>query len=391
MPFFPDRATLEQYAERARARLLQFAPGRRMLTARPLRGLLLNTEQLEERVRALASEHRVVQSDGSMLLLQRTIDRNERLVNNAYRAFNGDARARLSITPAAEWLVDNIHVVTDQIREVRQDLPQGYYRKLPKLASGPYRGFPRIYGLALTIIEHTDGHLDQEQLVRCVVAYQAVAPLTMGEVWAVPIMLRLGLIDNIGRLANLTLDARELRVEADAWAERVLAERSTTSGEGHPILREIEQKYPQLLLPFVVQLLRRLRGHEGEVDVAALVAWIERQPALPYNTAEELIHAENQRQAANQVSVANTITSMRMLNAIDWETWFERVCLVEQVLRQDPNGTYARGTFATRDRYRHELEVLARGSGMSELDLARLVIEHAQQARREERAEAEGH
>ena len=106
------------------------------------------------------------------------------------------------MTGAAEWLLDNFHIITEALREVRTDLPPGYYDRLPKLAAGPLAGLPRVYWLALELIAHTDSALEEPTLAEFIRAYQAVTPLTIGELWAVPIMLRLVLVENLSRLAE---------------------------------------------------------------------------------------------------------------------------------------------------------------------------------------------
>jgi cyclic beta-1,2-glucan synthetase len=177
-----------------------FIRRRQPLSDRPIRGVILTTGQLEERARTLAAEHTVVMQPGKARALLASVDRNHRLLRLAYQTLAADAAQRQPLTPAAAWLVDNYHVVVSQIREIRQDLPGGYYHELPKLKGGPHDGKPRVYALALELIEHTDGRIDLEQLTRFVLAYEAGAPLSIGEIWAIPIMLRVGLIQNLGRL-----------------------------------------------------------------------------------------------------------------------------------------------------------------------------------------------
>ncbi len=361
------------------------------LSDRPIRGVILTTEQLEERARTLAAEHTIVMQPGKAGALLASVDRNHRLLQLAYQTLAADAAQRQPLTPAAAWLVDNYHVIVGQIREIRQDLPGGYYHELPKLKGGPHNGRPRVYAMALELVEHTDGRIDLEQLTRFVLAYEAVAPLSIGEIWAIPIMLRVGLIQNLGRLARLMLDERHLRLEGAAWAERILAQKDVGSFEGNTAFRQLAHAHPQLPLPLAVELIQQLRSQEAEFDIARLMVWLEQQPSLPYNTAEEIILAEQRRQSANQVSVANTITSMRTMDAVDWPDWFERVSMVEQILRQDPAGAYGRSTFATRDRYRHELERLSRRSGLSEDAIARRLIRIALQAQEEGRSLRETH
>jgi hypothetical protein len=345
-----------------------------------LRGELLNADQLEHHARDLAAIHSTVLRAGSMRQLQAMLDLHEQQISAGHQFLRDTTQRRREITPAAEWLLDNIHVVVDQIREIRQDLPRGYYSELPKLQAGPLAGQPRVYAVALELIEHTDGRIDLALLLRFVMAYQSVAPLTMGELWAVAIMLRFGLVANLARLVGLILAASTAREQADSWADRLLAEDAGADMVHSPALAALAQQHPQLSSAFAVRLLYRLRAYDGERDIGPIVTWLEQQPVVPYTNVEALIHAENQRQASSQVAIGNTITSMRLLSTIDWADWFERVSLVEQVLREDPAGAYGRSTFATRDHYRHAVEQLARRSRAGELEVARRVLELARSA-----------
>lgn len=308
------------------------------------------------------------------------LDRNEQRISAVHHFLLDTNQGRREITPAAEWLLDNIHIVVDQIREIRQDLPRGYYSELPKLKGGAFAGQPRTYAIALELIEHTDGRIDLEHLLRFITAYQSVAALTMGELWAVAIMLRLGLVENLARLVGLILAASTAREQADQWADRLLAEEAGADMRYSPAFAELALRHVTLPSAFAVRLLYRLRAYDGEHDIGPIISWLEQQPVIPFSDIEALIHAENQRQASSHAAIGNTITSMRTLSTIDWADWFERVSQVEQVLRQDPAAAYARGTFATRDHYRHAVEQLARRSGTNELEVALRVVELARKA-----------
>src|SRR5438034_8304839 len=154
-------------------------------------------------------------------LLQR-VEHNGRVLRDSYRVIANAIRQERAITPAAEWLVDNFHVVDEQLREIRDDLPSGFYRQLPKLADGPFEGYPRVYGLAWAFVAHTDSRLDRDTLRRFVRAYQRVQPLTIGELWAVAITLRVVLVENLRRGARRIVTSRAARQEADALADRLL-------------------------------------------------------------------------------------------------------------------------------------------------------------------------
>ncbi len=263
----------------------------------------------------------------------------------------------------------------DQVREIRQDLPRHYYLELPKLADGPLAGYPRVYAFARELITHTAGRLDLQTLVDFATAYQRVAPLTIGEIWAIPIMLRLALVEELRRLAADVVAARRSRDRARKWGVQL----NTSAREPDRIigemLRDEAAASGRLSAPFVVELLHWLRDQPS----SAAPAWHALQRALEAqdDSAEEMLRVEHQREAAGQLAIANIITTMRLLSSIEWPIFFERVSLVEQILREDPAGAYARMDFPTRDRYRHSVEQLARGAKASEQDVARRAVELA--------------
>ncbi len=293
---------------------------------------------------------------------------NGRVLLAAYRAIAAAIREERAISPASEWLVDNFHIVDEQIREIRDDLPSGYYRQLPKLAAGPLAGYARVYGLAWGFVEHTDSRFDLELFRRYVRAYQRVEPLTIGELWASAISLRLVLVENLRRLVDALIARRRARDAADATADRLLGVSGQPAGPD-VVIGELAADPPGV--PFAVQLDRRLREEEGG-GVAAVLAWLRGQLAARGTTSDDVVRTDHQEQMAIHVTVRNVITSMRLLSAVDWTEFFESVSLVEAALR---DGTrVAEMDFPTRDRYRAAVEELARGAGLPEIEVARRAV-----------------
>jgi cyclic beta-1,2-glucan synthetase len=265
-------------------------------------------------------------------------------------------------------LLDNFHLIEVEIRDTRHDLPWEYYRDLPKLASREMAGIARVYAMALEVIRHTDGRLDRHQLVRFMSAYQTVAPLTIGELWAWPSMVKLALIENLRRLADETLQGRYARHRADAYL----------AGSGAEAVAPPASLPEVLETTYVVRLLQRMREY-GPL-VSPVRAAVEERLAAQGMTAEDAIRTEHQRQAAGQVSVANAITSLRLCATLDWTQYFETVSLIEQVLQRDPAGVYGRMDFLSRDRYRQAVEELAEPTGEAQLRVALRSVESARQA-----------
>ncbi len=332
----------------------------------PIREEIFSVERLEQFAHTLAHEHHIVRKKGRARLLPRLED-NGRKLFAAYRSLVEAIRIGRSISPAAEWLVDNFHIVEEQLREIREDLPKSYYNELPKLEEGSLKDYPRIYAVALEQIAHTDSRLETNTLRRFIAAYQTVSPLTIGELWAVAISLRLALVENLRRLANRIVAAREHREQADKLADRILELASRQPGALLPLVTERLGKREKLPQALVVQLVQRLR--EQDPDVMPVIQWLEQQLAKQHTSIEQVIHLEHQRQAATQVTVGNIITSMRLLSTLDWRDFFESVSLIDPLLGKDPANAYLRMEFASRDRYRHVVERISKRTDFTELEV----------------------
>jgi len=340
----------------------------------PIRAEIFSVERLEQYAQTLAAQHKTVIKKTRAQLLPRLED-NGRKLFAAYKLLVEAIRKGRPMSPAAEWLVDNFHIVEEQLREIREDLPKSYYHELPKLVNDPLKDNPRIYALALALIAHTDCRLDTDTLRRFIIAYQTVAPLTIGEIWAVAITLRLALVENLRRLTDAIVRARDERDQADKLADKVLELASRQASSLPNLILERLGKLEQTPAAFVVQLTQRLR--EQDPAVMPVLDWLEKQTAREGTTIEQIIHAEHQRQAATQVTVGNIITSMRLLSTLDWRDFFESVSLVDPLLGKDPAGAYSRMEFQSRDRYRHVIEKISKRTSTNELEIADAAVKFA--------------
>ncbi|TKR56774.1 glycosyl transferase [Allopusillimonas ginsengisoli] len=338
----------------------------------PVRNELFGAERLWQHAHGLAVAQTVAQRPPRVLSLSKRLDQNATVLLDAYRASAAELENGNGVEPAAEWLLDNYHVVEEQIRQIRRDLPPGFYRQLPKLATGPFEGYPRVLGIAWAFVAHTDSNFDPSSMASFIAAYQAVQPLTIGELWAIAITLRIVLVENLRRLADELGAARKARVEADELANRLLkaAEDDTPSD-----LNALRRDYDALSYVFAAQLAKRLRNLDP--DKTPALDWLEQHLVQQGSSVDAVVQKAQQRQGASNVSVRNIITSMRLISDMDWADWFESVSLVDEKLRQ--GSAFAAMDFATRDLYRKAIEQLARGSGVSEIDVVQAVLDAAAQ------------
>ena len=343
----------------------------------PFRTELYNVDQLERHARELAASHQIATSGAPDKLLAR-LHENERILVQAYGLVTAAAKRKRRIAPAAEWLLDNFYLIEEQIRTARRHLPQSYSRELPRLANGPAASYPRVYGIALEIISHVDGRVDEINLNSFVASYQAGTPLKLGELWAVPIMLRLGLIENLRRVAARVAADRRDRDLAFDWAERMVRVVEQNPTDLILVMADMARANPPLSGAFLAEMTLHLQGQSPHFAFAN--SWLENRLAEQGLTTAQLILADGQAQAADQVSIGNSINSLRFLSSNDWREFVENHSLVEQVLHDDPAHVYADMAFATRDRYRHVVEAIAKRSQWPEHEVARKALQLAQAA-----------
>ena len=351
----------------------------------PIRGELFTIEQLARHAKAIASKHRLGVVHRANPLLER-LSRNEIILREFNRS-TLDVPTERHITPAAEWLLDNFYLIEEQIQMARRHLPRAYSRELPCLSNMLPPGLPRVYDIVIEFLSHTDAQIDAESLGAFTQSYQTVQSLDLGELWAVPIMLRLGLIENLQRIATRLLLARVDRDHADGWVNRLQEMAEKSPSHLVVVVADLAKSDPPVSSAFVAEFTERLSRQSPVLHLAR--SWLDQYLLGHGLTVEQLVHQENQNQAADQISVSHSISSLRQLAVIDWKDFLESQSLVEETLRSDPSGIYRKMDFATRDHCRHAIESLARHGKLSEADAAlhavQLAAANARTAKAEDR------
>jgi len=344
----------------------------------PIRAEVFGIERLAQHAESLAAAQPTADRHARERRLLPRVHENGKVLLAGYRNIIEAVRQKEHITPAEEWILDNFHVVDGQLREVRDHLPLSFYRLLPKIAEGHHLGgYPRVYGLAWAYVAHTDSRFDLETLKAFVRAYQHVQPLGIGELWAVAIHLRVALLENLRRLSDLVIRARQGRARADEVADRLLGLSGRPPERVDEVLGGLATA--PLSSSFAVQLLQRLRDQPQSVTPA--LDWLNETLAAGGTSPGEMVAHVHQAQAAANISVRNIITSMRWMSSISWPEFFEAVSLVDEIFRAVPG--FGAMDFGTRDKYRTAVEELSRGSTWSELDVAREAVAQAGTARLE--------
>src|SRR5260221_5192560 len=337
----------------------------------PLRAELFSAEQNEQYAKVLAKNHALI-SDSLSEQLLRHLAKNENVLLEVHKILTESVKENARIVPAAEWLLDNFYLIEEQVYTGKKHLPKGYSKGLPKLLKGPSEGLPRVYDIAIEIISHSDGRVDLRSLSGFIIAYQTVTILNLGELWAIPIMLRLALIENLRRLAiQIAIDISNKKL-AGYWADEMIEAVEKDPKNLVLVIADMARSDPPMVSSFVAELTRRLQEKGSSLSLP--LNWIEQRLSENGLTSAELVHQENQKQAADQVSISNSISSLRFVSTNDWREFVESTSIVEQILRRDINDMYAKMDFFTRDNYRHAIEKIAKCSSLSETQVAEKVI-----------------
>src|SRR5438093_483157 len=335
------------------------------LTTRPLWEERPSTQRLLENVARLA---------GSILVSRETQPRGQSFLRrlrevestlewtNSSLTMSGEMHHAFALS--AEWLLDNAYLIREQVTDLRRSLPQKYYGGLPLIAKGPQAGLPRVYRVASEMVSESGGALEPEIIRKFLGAFQAITPLDIGELWALPLMLRLQLLECVRALAIQVEQQQSQSEEADFWANRLITAARHSSTQLFKIMEALVERHPEPTAHFASELMVHLYDEEAVLPLVS--AWLERSLRALFL---EVMQQEHRRQAVQQTALADVINSCRLLAQIPWPEFFESTSWADSELGTDPAGIYARQDFETRDRCRSAVEEIARWSKHSEQEI----------------------
>jgi cyclic beta-1,2-glucan synthetase len=291
---------------------------------------------------------------------------------DVYRAVNAAQLKGDAITPAAQWLLDNHYLVEESIFQVKRDLPRRFYKELPTMEIAQGVRVPRVLAIAWIYVAHCDSTVSGQTLKAIVDGFQSVQPMLIGELWALPSMLRFVLVENLRRIAVRVRRAHQMRQLANDLADKVLAAKD---GEGRTDMLAGFTSHAQDMT-FATQMLYRLR--DGSQNAGKALIWLEGELEKRGSDAEEIIVGEHRNLSSGNVTMGNIVRGLRLVNDVDWTVWFETVSRIDELLREKTD--FAQLDFHSRDQYRAAIEDLARYSQKSEYEVTAKAIDLASDA-----------
>ncbi|WP_439589144.1 GH36-type glycosyl hydrolase domain-containing protein [Hydrogenophaga sp.] len=332
----------------------------------PIRSEVFGIARFERHGRSLGESHRAGRATFGQATFYPRLQSNIRSLRASYQALASHSLEERDISPAAEWLFDNFHLIEDQLREIREGLPARYYRSLPVLQDAPLAGLPRVYGIAWAFVAHTDGAFDETLLEHFLNAYQEARELGQGELWALPTTLRVVLVENLRRLVDRIASQKAARELAAQCAGRI---DQITLQETQALYALAEQRGVRGV--FLVHLTQSLAGPRAARAGSALPQvrdWL-RKMAPDLAALQSQLHAD---QAADHLSMGNAVTSLRLIGAADWTEIVAHTSRVMRVMLASP--IFAAEDDATRNTTLHGIERLSASGTRSESEVAQTLL-----------------
>ncbi|NLP12926.1 MAG: glycosyl transferase [Clostridium sp.] len=342
-----------------------------------IRDAFLTSDELQNHAKEIAIEHAVSKNVGDFVWPVPRMNDNYRYIMSVYKELNEDVMNGIDTTPAAEWLLDNFYIIEEQVKSIRRDLTKKYYSKLPMLSSGHLKGYARIYSIALELVSHTDGRIDEKMLIDYINAYQSNNVLTTRELWALPIMIKLALVENMRYICERITQTQRQRRKVEEILDDFDENNENIYKLINAIDNELKGKY-QVSPAFIEHLAYRFRKM-GKA-YSHVLGYIDERLGETGTTVDLITHKEHNEQTVRKASIGNCIMSLKFISITNWVDIFERLNSVEKILREDPEGSYPLLDLPTRDYYRKRVEELAMKFSVSETHVAKKALELAQNA-----------
>lgn len=337
--------------------------------------LELTDEGLENSAKKMAAFHSDVKKKNSKRKIMKSLKRSYSKIIKAYEYIDKDITERKEIIPAAEWLMDNLYLIEKEYKDIKHNMPKKYYKELPVIEKGIMKGYPRIYHIVLDIISHTDGKIDENIIETFIGAYQVNVALDINELWSVPIMLRIAVLQSISNVIEKIYLAQRQRDEAETVGNRIIE--AVNCGMAEKEIRRLTRSNIQFTSHFTEKLLKILRDNAMENNY--VYAWIDESLEMKGTDTEKMVAIEHNILASFQISISNSINGLRKIETLNYKDSFEKLCQVDKILCSDPSKVYESMDFESRDYYRHKIELIARSTHLSEIFIAKKVLECAQE------------
>ena len=341
-----------------------------------MKNVPLNDQEIEMHVKDLADEHSNFMTNNIPNWPVPRLAENYNFILSVYNDLSSDIQLNEQFSPVSEWLLDNFYFVEELVKDLQRGLSKKTFSKLPDLRGGDFKNYPRIFALIMELVNHTDGKINEEDLLKYVRVYQEENVLYDREIWAIPVVMKIALIENIRHISEdiqaTQNQRRRAEVIFDSWIT------GDDMGEIRDSVKLSIKEFDETNFLFIEHLLYHLR--KSGKNYTDFLNVIEETLENQGTTIEKSIRKENEFQSSNTVAMGNYITSLKYFSTLEWSTIFEEISFVGNILKEDPAEIYPLMDIATRNYYKGKVEELAAAYGVSETYVAKEAIEIAKSA-----------
>jgi cyclic beta-1,2-glucan synthetase len=332
-----------------------------------------NSAFLRESAISLAKIHKASSGSSNLTPIKPILGKSKEVLTETYRTLSSIVKAEKEISPASEWLLDNFYIIQEQMVQIGIDFPEKYHQNIPLLSKGEHTGFPRVYEIVLNLLTHTDNVLDKEVLAEYIKSYQDEEPLLIGEIWAIPIMIRLFLIQILSEKASTILEQKKRKIEVEKFVFAIQKEDLEEPGVySQAISAWFKIHSKKAGLSTLIELFNHLQSLGLLYDEQK--RWFNYRINQYEITLEDAMRQEAQKESRLEVNVQNAVLSLRQILEVEWTDFVEECSLMNDILKQDPSGDYLQMDFQTRDSYRKKVESISRRSSFTEIQVANMAL-----------------
>ncbi|URZ17704.1 GH36-type glycosyl hydrolase domain-containing protein [Clostridium felsineum] len=326
----------------------------------------------DEYLSAIKNYSRLPKKKSSKVLIKK-LDRSFSMIIRGYEYFDREIRNSKEIVPAAEWLLDNLYLIEKEYKDIKHNMPEICCKKMPVMREGAFKDLPRAYYLGVKIINKLSGKISEDSIISCVQQYQKSSMLTSSELWALPLMFRMAVIQNISRIIESIVFAQREKRKADKLGFEIIDSQQLNVDRVKKVLMNQEI----MTSHFIERFVKSLR--DNGVDDGEIYEYIDTRLQMQETTTSEMVVLEHKRQAEFQVLMGNCVNAIREIEALNWKSCFEKLSIVESILREDAANIYSNMDFSSKDYYRHNIEKMANRFKMPESFIAKAAVKCAKE------------
>ena len=353
-------------------------------------GTMLEKSQLQKHLEKIASSYNITTKSQKDTYPIPGLIENFKTIEEVYNLLNEHLKLGINIHPAGEWLLDNFYIIEETVKQIQKELTLKKYTNFVGIANGEYKGFARIYVLASEIVAYSDNKIEKENLSDYLESYQNKKTLSMDEIWNIGTFLQIAIIENITQCCIKIYSSQIQKYKAESITEILIEGKDKYQAKYKNNTKKIEKdvfqdmKYP--FIEYMSYILKRY-GKKANAYLNVLEEVVEKLGT----TVSDVIKKEHFEIAINKVLMGNSITSIKEIQRINFLEIFERINGVEEILKKDPAQVYSKMDYRTKDYYRGKIKEISKKTKISEIYIARKILEIAEESLKEEGKNKKSH